>query len=144
MSGTFNLGKDNRIDIFDPVSGAVMAWSILTSFEATPEVNIVKSVGIDGTNRFRTQSQSYSLAMSFDRASAAMDDWWTRYEADYYAGRIQSPIIITQTIQELDGSVSQYRFTGVSLSPTSLGTWKGDDKVEMQFKGMASRREKVG
>ena len=48
-----------------------------------------------------------------------------------------------ETIQEKDGSVSQYRYENVVLKLDGAGDYKGDSFVQLGLTGMASRRIRV-
>jgi hypothetical protein len=85
----------------------------------------------------------WSGGFDLDRADSTLDDFFAQSESDYYGG-VASPIIsITETISEVNGAQSQYRYTGVALKFDDGGN-KGADKVisqKVSFK--AARRIKI-
>ncbi|MFD2271836.1 hypothetical protein ACFS07_13390 [Undibacterium arcticum] len=53
------------------------------------------------------------------------------------------PVTITETIQEVSGSISQYRYLQVLLTLEDAGNYKGDDSVHQKMRFVAARRVKV-
>ncbi|MFD2271412.1 hypothetical protein ACFS07_10430 [Undibacterium arcticum] len=55
------------------------------------------------------------------------------------------PVTITETIQEVSGSISQYRYLQVLLTLEDAGNYKGDDSVHQKgaLRGRAPRQSLV-
>lgn len=138
----FNIGKDVSLDIIDPNQGP-LRFSIRTGFDHTPLFDEVSSKGLDGFPRNESVPNGHRLTFNVDRADRALDDYFASREANYFNGGVNPKVSITETIREVDGSVSIYRFTGVSLSLQNGGTWRGNSPVTQAVQAMASRRIKV-
>jgi hypothetical protein len=52
-------------------------------------------------------------------------------------------VAITETITEVDGSISQWRYEGVMFAMPEHGNWKGDAKVSQRLEWCASFRKLV-
>ena len=72
-----------------------------------------------------------------------LDDYWSQLEAAYYNGSNELPVTITETIQEVNGSISQYRYLQVLLTIEDAGMFKGDASVHQKVRFVAARRVKV-
>ena len=72
-----------------------------------------------------------------------MDDYFAEVEERYHAGLPDLPCTITETIREVDGSVSQYRYTDVVFDLESAGKKQGDKTIPMRIAFEASRRKKI-
>ncbi len=77
-------------------------------------------------------------------AREAIDQFYAAFEAAFYANGSTIPgATITETIQEVDGSVSTFKYTGVQVVPSKTGDWRGDDKVSQVLDVVASQRVQV-
>lgn len=142
MNGS-NLGRDVSIDIVTPYGAIQIDPSMITSFTPTPGSVNEKRKGLDGTPRHYIIPDGYSGSITVERSDSTLDDWWARFEADYYAG-VQLPAsTITETITNADGTVSQFRYVGVMLDVNSLGERRADQPITMNLSFVASKRLKV-
>ncbi len=137
----FNIGNDTFLDIVGP-SGPIQ-FNITTSFEAKPIYKDIDSVSIDGINRFDSLPAGHEGTFELDRADSTVDDFLAANEAAFYAGLNRSTMTITQTINEVNGSVSQYLYSGVTLKISDRGTWKGNEKVTVKVAFKAAFFTKV-
>ncbi len=137
-----NLGRDVVLNILDPRRG-IQRFGLMTGFDGKPQYNQLESKGLDGVPRFRNVPHGHRLTFNFDRQDRSIDDYFAQAEEDYFNGAQMPQVSITETITELDGSVSQWIYTGVSLTLTDGGTWKGDAITTQSIEGMASRKRLV-
>lgn len=140
--GTFSIGKDVSVDIVLQ-NGGHLILNQITAFDAKPKMKKLNSVGLDGVNRHATIPEGWSLSFEVDRADATMDDFWAQFEAAYYNGQTVFNATILETVQEADGSVSQFRYEGVALAFDDAGNWKSDQYVKQRVTGEASFRKKI-
>jgi hypothetical protein len=138
----FSIGKDVVLDVITP-SGVLNLPVTTTGFEAKPEYNKLASVGLDGINREASIPKGWRGTITLDRRNNVVDAFFAQQEAGYYAGQNVLTGSITETIQEADGSVSQYRYVGVSLSFEEAGKKSGDSKIEQTIGFFASQRQQV-
>ena len=135
-----SVGRDVTVQVFDPNAGGVVSIKNITMFDAKPSTIQIKSKGIDGIVRHATEPDGWSGSFDVDRYGPNVDRLFALLESNYYAGvNIQSQTI-TQTIQEADGSVSQYRFTGVALVYSDAGSWSNGKQVTQKITWNASQR----
>jgi len=71
------------------------------------------------------------------------DDFWAKWEDNYYNGIDQPRGTITETITEASGTLSVYRYEGVSFHLTDAGNKQGEKTVNQTLSWTASRRKKV-
>ncbi|PHV13709.1 hypothetical protein CSQ90_27065 [Janthinobacterium sp. BJB303] len=137
----YSVGRDLSLDIIGP-NGPVNLNQIV-GFTAKPDVTDKKIKGLDGITRHLRFPDGWSGSFDLERQNNVVDDYFSTLEANYYAGLNESPATITETIQEVDGSVSQYRFLQVLLTLEDAGSFKGDDTVHQKVRFVAARRVKV-
>jgi hypothetical protein len=137
----YNLGRDTTLTI--NTSAGPLRPTILTNFSSKQETSDLKSMPLNGEPIHNTIPQGWSGSFEFDRASSAVDDYFTRQEDGYYAGLAPDQVTITETIKEVAGGVSQYQYTGVSMKLDDTGSRKSDDRQVQKVSFRASRRRKV-
>lgn len=137
----FSIGRDVAIDINMP-QGPVR-FSNVTDFSAQPIYTGIESKGIDGINRFGEIPSGYNISVTIDRANANLDKAFAYLEALYYAGQNVPASSVTETITEPDGSVTQWRYSGIAFKFDDHGSWQGDAKVTQKFSGKASLRTQL-
>lgn len=141
LSG-FSVGRDVSLDIID-TSGNPLDFGLMTSFKHKKDQVDVKVKPIGGGTIHITIPDGYSGSFTYERRNGNADDYFCRMDDNYYAGRDQPTITFTETVQEPDGSISQYRYIGVVLSYQDAGEWKGDATVKQVINWFASKKIKI-
>lgn len=141
MSGDFNVGSDQKLTIIS--GGTRLSAPIRTGFEAKQMATKVTSKASDGVNRFRELEEGWEGSLDFDRASSVLDDYFALKEANRYAGIAPPSVTITETNTELNGTITIFRFEGVTMKLDTAGKREGDKKVDQKVSWTASRRFKV-
>jgi hypothetical protein len=140
---SLSVGRDVVLDIIDPTNGGILAWSSITAFQSRQQTKRLQSIGIDGSNNFAEIPQGWEVSFSLDRSSSAVDDYFATVENGYFTGLNYVGVLVTETISEVDGSTSQYRYENLALKLADAGSKSGDSLVKMKIEGIASRRRKV-
>ncbi|WP_186039727.1 hypothetical protein [Burkholderia gladioli] len=142
MAGTndFSVGRDGaQLTIIDSNFGTVTINGI-TKFEAKPAVVKLKSVQIRGRILHKTVPDGHALSFEIDRQDPSYEQYFADAEAAYYAGLPAAAIFLTWTINNPDGSISQYQYLDMALAPDDDGTWEGQAKVTQKFSAEAGRK----
>jgi hypothetical protein len=137
----FTVGRDVSLVINTP-NGQLTIPGI-TDFTADPMTTELKSKPLSGIPQFGYVPDGWKISLKLDRMNRTIDNFWAAFEAAYYAGSNQVAGTINETISELDGSVSQWRYTGVVLKLEKAGDFSGDKKVEQSLTGLASQKIQV-
>lgn len=137
----FNIGRDVSLVINDP--SGILHFSLITNFNSKPNTSDAKVKGLDGITRHVIFHDGWSGSMDIERQDSALDDFWAKLEDDYHNGFAQTAAVISETIQEVDGSTSQYRYDGVVFKLEDSGDKKGDATIKQKLSFLASRRIKV-
>jgi hypothetical protein len=138
-----SIGKDVSLDIYTSRGPLNVPAAAITNFTSQPQTTSTASKGLDGVTRNAVFPDGWQGTFEIDRLNDSIDAWWAQYEADYYAGVNLTGGTITETIAEPNGSVSQYRYTGVVLNFTNAGSRQGNQLIKQTLSFMASRRLKV-
>ena len=137
----YSIGRDIALDIIGP-SGP-LRFNQIISFMSKPDTTDQKIKGLDGITRHLRFPDGWSGSFEIERQDSTVDDYFTQIEANYYAGLNEVPVTITETVTEVNGSVSQYRYVQVILVLEDAGTWTGDKSVHQKVRFMSARRVKV-
>ncbi len=78
-----------------------------------------------------------------ERQDATLDAWWAQWEADYYNGVNRAAGTITETVEEVGGAVSVWRYTNVQIHFSEPGKKSGDQTVRQSMTFTAQRRIRV-
>lgn len=139
--GGFTVGRDVALDITGP--SGIVRFSLITAFTAKPDVMDQKVKGLDGLVRHVVFHDGWTGSLDLERQDSALDDYWAQLEANYFQGINNLYLTITETITEVAGNITQYRFENVLLKLEDSGDWKGDATVKQKLTFLASRRKKV-
>lgn len=131
-------GIDHKI-VFTDING-VESFAVVESFNSKEEAAVIKTIGMDGTIRFRKLSQGWSGSVTLQRNSNFTDAYFAAQEVGYYLGQDQFPITITETITENDGTTSQYQYTNIVLVLDDAGMYSGTDIVRETFSFQGARK----
>lgn len=139
----YNVGKDVTLQVIGQ-TGGLITLGTLTNFDAKQMTKKVESRSIvDGQVRTLEIPGGWEGTFEIDRSDSAVDDYFAQLEASYYAGQNIPGGIITETIAETNGGITQYRFTNVAMKLDDAGGWKQDDMVKQKIGWSASLRQKV-
>jgi hypothetical protein len=137
----FTVGKDVSIVLNGP-NGQIILNGV-TDFSAKPVTTTLKHKPLSGIPQFGYIPDGWELSFKLDRMDPGVDNFWAAFEDGYYNGVNQAGGTVNESIQEADGSISKYRYTGFVLKLDNAGDFSGDKKVEQTLSGMASQKVKV-
>lgn len=137
----FTVGRDVTINI--RTSTGSLTIPLITEFSKQQKVVTKNVKGLDGKTRSVKFPNGWAGKLDAERQDSTLDDYIAQEEANYYAGQDNPNITITETITEVDGSVSQYQYQGVSLTLSDGGTAKGDDTMKQTLDWEATQRVKL-
>lgn len=131
-------GQSTRLTIVD-IDG-VKNFSIIEAFSASENANIPDHTAMDGITRHPKFHMGWSGSFTYQRGSPALDNYIASSERNYYEGGDQVDATITQTISELDGTKSEWQFTGCVFMLTDGGQYSGTDIVKQSVTFKAKRK----
>lgn len=137
----FSVGRDVSLDVVG-LNGPIR-FNLITGFNAKPDTSDVRVKGLDGKTRHVIFPDGWSGTFDIERQDATVDDVFAQLESNFYSGLNLPALSILETITEVSGAVTQYRFVDVILRLDDAGDWKGDQTVKQRVSFMASRRLKV-
>ncbi len=141
--GSQTVGKDYSVNMLFNGQKVSIAPNAITGFETKPNTTKERRKGLDGVVRNATHADGWMGTFDVDRLDATLDNFWASYEANYYAGINTGSGTITETIQEVDGSITQWRYTAVQFTLETSGQRDPDKVVKQKISFEAAKRLKV-
>jgi hypothetical protein len=121
-------GQDIQVIIADSVQGT-LTFNIRTMVDIKQLTKQIKSVSLEGRTLYADLPEGWGWDLDFDQADSKLLNFVARNEATYLAGGQVGVMTGTAIITNVDGSKSQYRFTGGTLKLTNGGMFKGLEKT---------------
>jgi hypothetical protein len=137
----YNVGRDVSIDIVTP--NGPLQFSQVTKFTSKMDITDKKIKGLDGITRHVRFPDGWAGSFEIERQNSNADDYFAGLEDAYYNGLSEQPCTITETIQEVNGAITQYRYVNVLLKFDDAGDWAGDSTVKQKISFVSARRQKV-
>jgi hypothetical protein len=138
---TFNTGKDCQVVVLGPFGRVDLEH--VTGFESRQITASVRVDRMDGTMVGAELPKGWDGSFDIERGSSSADDLVAQIEQSYLAGTTPAPGTLYQYVDEIDGSISTYQFSGVALKLTSAGVYKGDASVKQKLEFFATSRSTV-
>jgi hypothetical protein len=136
-----SLGKDITFTVNTPTGPLTLNGK--TDYDIKPMTTDVRHKDLDGNTVYGYIPDGWKITIRLDRQDPTVDNYFAQLEAAYYAGVNLQGGTILETIQEKDGSVTQFRYTNVVLKYDDAGNWKSDTLIPISLTAMATRRIKV-
>ncbi len=140
-TGQYSVGRD--ITLVLVTSGGPLHIRGITSFQSKQDTTENKIIKLDGITDHVRFFVGWSGRFMIERKDETLDAYFSQLEASYYAGVNEQYASITETISELDGSISQFRYLKVLLKFDDAGDWRGDTTVKQNMSFVASRRIQI-
>lgn len=131
-------GIDHKITFTD-VNG-VETFALIESFTSKEDAVTDKLIQMDGNVRHPKFHQGWSGSFVLQRNSDFTDAYFAAQESSYYQGIDQIPLTITETIQENNGTVSQFQYSQVVITLDDAGSYSGTEIVKQRVSFMAARK----
>jgi hypothetical protein len=136
----FSVGRDITLAV--TTAQGQLGLHTITKFTSKQDTTSNKVKLLDGRIFNQRFPDGWSGSLEVERADSTLDDYMAELEANYFAGMNETGCSITEIIQEPNGSLSEYQYTGVVFTLTDAGNWAGDTTVKQTMNWVASRRIK--
>lgn len=134
----FTVGRDVSIVINGP-SGQITLNGI-TDFSSKPMTTTIKSKPLGSPPIQGYIPDGWEMSFKLDRMDAGADSFYAAFEAGYWNGQNQPAGTVNENIQEADGSITKWRYTGFVMKLDNAGDFSADKKVEQSLSGFASQK----
>ena len=136
-----SVGSDFRFDVI--TAAGLLTLPTLLDFDKKPTEVQQKVTPLNGPPIPLTFPNGWEGSFSVARQDSTLDDYFAALEAAQYAGANIAGGSIHETIQEVNGTLSQYMYTNVQLHFTDAGNAKATSDVMQKVSFTAAARIKV-
>lgn len=143
MATQATIGREVSLVITTADGTLTIPEDAVTGFEPTSRTTDLERRPLNGDLQFDHLPDGWEGTIRVDRTGPEIEAWWADTEERFFNGERRQSGIILETVREVGGGVSQYRYEGVSLVVTSLGDRGPTAYVSMTMTFRAARRRRV-
>lgn len=137
-----SVGRDVSVTLVTP--RGQLSIDITTSFDAKARYDRRRSRPLNGPPLAVPIPDGWEGTFELDRTNSQIDSFFAAEDLAYFAGRGISPSTISETIVNVDNSVSVFIYTGVMLMFEDAGRKQADELIKMRVSFEASERKQLG
>ena len=137
----YTIGRDITLTIV--TASGPLSLNQITGFQSKQDTLEQKIKGLDGITRYLRFYDAWSGSFTLERQDSTLDDYFSQLESNYYAGLSELGASLTETIQEVSGAITRYRYLQLLLKYDDAGEYRGDKSVMQRLSFIASRRIKL-
>lgn len=142
---SFNIGTDAAVDV--SVDGFPTPFSLgyVTNWGAKPNTQtvVIGVVTNGGKEVGRRVPKGYTGSFTVARQNGALEDLEQYFQDNFYNGGPEIYSTIHVTINNVDGTVSQYQFPNAILYMTNLGDNSREKEIDQTIEFWAPERVAV-
>lgn len=138
-----NIGVDYSIFYFDGTSGALVDLGDVQTVKITAMKHDIKSSPYNQVPRYGFVPDGFKIDFSITRSGPTLEDLMVTFNQNFNAGSVQKPGYLNETINNPDGTVSRYQYTGFVVFLTDHGDISREKVVTLTLEGMASDKVKI-
>ena len=139
----YTVGLDIKLVLVDQNTGAVLSWPVLSSADFKQMTKALEWKPLNGNIAFAELPGGWEVSFEVERTDGSVMDYFVISEAAYLSGGPASQFYLQQTVNNPDGSATQYRYINGAMKLSNAGAFKMDDKVSLKIDGRFGRCLKV-
>lgn len=135
-----NFGHAVTVTVISPLSGNVLTLTNVTEFDSKQNSEKIKSAPLNAKVIFAHIPNGWTGTVTFDRQDNSIDEFFAAMEAAYWSNSKTFDGAIFESITELDGTISQYKYEGVTFTFEDAGKKTSQTKITLKLAFEASDR----
>lgn len=142
----FGLGKEVTMDLELDTIGSLATVGLIKNFSVRQRSNlkVVKPVNNGGVPQARTSEEGWDLEFTITRQNGVLDKLAQLLQDTFYAGKTQLYATFTETIQNQDGTIDQFKYPhSVVWVPNHLSNVQQDEEIDQTLSGYCPKRSQV-
>lgn len=138
-----NVGVDYTITYYDSTSGALINLGDIQDVKITAMKHDIASKPYNQVPRFGYVPDGFKIDFQITRNGSTLEDLMVTFGQNFNQGNVQGAGYLNETINNPDGSISRYQYTGFVVFLTSHGDISREKVVTLTLEGMASDKVKI-
>lgn len=139
-----NVGVDYSFGYFDTLRGQLIELGQVQSVRIMKQKHDIKSMPYNKIPLYGYIPDGYKVEFNIVRDKSTLEDLQIVIDANFNAGKITPAGYLQETINNTDGSVSRYQYTGFVFNLTDHGDVSREKTVTLRAEGMASDKINLG
>ena len=135
-----NVGRDYTLAYYDGNTGTVIDLGDVQSVRITAQYHDIASRPYNDVPRFGYIPDGYAISFTITRTGKALEEFQLAASNAFNAGSVIKPGFLNETVNNQDGTVSRYQYTGFVFKVTDLGEISREQVVKLAAQGMASAK----
>lgn len=142
-TSNMNVGPDYSFGYYDANSGQLVDLGDVQQVQRAAQKHDLASRPYNGPPRFGYAYDGHSFTFTITRTKATLDDLMVTREANFNSGGIDQPGYLNETVNNPDGTISRYQYTGFVFFMNDPGDVARDTVVTVKCEGRASQKVKI-
>lgn len=135
-----SVGRDFTFGFYDQNTGNLLQMGDIQSLKVTQQVANIKSMPYDGPPKYGHVPDGWKGTFTIVRTGSQLEDLQLALNAAFENGTPIKAGYISETVNNPDGTVSRYQYTGVDFHMTDVGDVARDKTVVQTVEFMASTK----
>ena len=136
-------GVDYAFGFYDANTGALVDLGDVQNVKITAKKHDVVNRPYNRPPSFDYIPDGYQIEFTITRTVSTLEDLAVTREANFNAGKGNKAGYLSESINNTDGSVSRYQYTGFVFFLTDHGEVSREKIVTIKGEGMASQKNKI-
>lgn len=142
-SNAGSVGVDYSFGFYDGNTGTTVDLGDVQNVSVKAQNHPIKSQPYNGPPRFDYIPDGYKIDFTITRTVAVLEDLAVVREARFNQGLGNKPGYLSQSVNNTDGTVSRYQYTGFVFFLTDHGEVSREKTVTIKGEGMATQKVKI-
>jgi hypothetical protein len=138
-----NVGVDYTITYYDSTTGALINLGDIQDVKITALKHDIASKPYNQVPRFGYVPDGFKIDFQITRNGPTLEDLMVTFSQNFNQGNVQGSGYLNETINNADGTISRYQYTGFVVFLTSHGDISREKVVTLTLEGMASDKVKI-
>lgn len=137
------VGRDYAFGLYDGTTGQIIDLGDVQSVKISAQYHDIKSMPYNGVPRFGSIPDGFKGSFEITRTKGDLEDLQYTLNAAFNMGAAMRPGVINETVNNPDGSVSRYQYTGVSFKIEEIADVSREKVIKQTVSFMASDKVKI-
>ena len=138
-----NVGVDYSFTFYDGNTSSMVDMSDIQNVKITAQKHDVANRPYNAPARFDFIPDGYRISFNITRVNESLENYAVTREANFNGGIGNIAGYFNETVNNVDGTVSRYQYTGFVFFLTDHGDISREKIVTLSGEGMASQKVQI-
>ena len=138
-----NVGVDYSFGYYDQNTASLVNLGDVQDVKITAQKHDIKNAPYNAPPKYDYVPDGYKVTFTITRTGSALEDLAVTREANFNQGKGNKAGYLSESINNTDGTVSRYQYTGFVFFLTDHGNISREKTVMIAGEGWASQKNKI-